>query len=70
MVQNDKIKLLAVDGVEPNIDTIRSGEYPMASEFYAITAGSDNPNIESFLEWILSEEGQQLVEETGFVSVE
>lgn len=70
MVQNDKIKLLAVDGVEPNIDTIRSGEYPMASEFYAITAGSDNPNIEPFLEWILSGEGQQLVEETGFVSVE
>ncbi|MTD31262.1 PstS family phosphate ABC transporter substrate-binding protein [Planomicrobium sp. YIM 101495] len=70
MVQNDKIKLIAVDGVEPTIDTIRSGEYPMASEFYAITAGSDNPNIEPFLEWILSEEGQRLVEETGFVSVQ
>lgn len=69
MVQNDKIKLLAIDGVEPTIDAIRSDEYPMASEFYAVTAGSDNPNAEAFIEWIVSEEGQKLVEATGFVSV-
>lgn len=70
MVQNDKIKLLAIDGVEPTIEAIRSDEYPMASEFYAVTAGSDNPNVEAFIDWIVSEEGQELVERTGFVSVE
>lgn len=69
MVQNDKIKLLAIDGVEPTISSIRSDEYPLAAEFYAVTAGSDNPNIEAFIQWILSEEGQELVERTGFVSV-
>lgn len=70
MVQNDKIKLLAIDGVEPSVETIRSDEYPLASEFYAVTAGSDNPNVQPFIEWILSEEGQELVERTGFVSME
>nr|WP_249023470.1 substrate-binding domain-containing protein [Planococcus salinarum] len=70
MVQNDKIKLLAVDGVEPSIETIRSDEYPLSAEFYAVTAGSDNPNVGPFIEWILSEEGQELVESTGFVSIE
>lgn len=69
MVRNDKIKLVSIDGVEPSIENIRSGEYPLASEFYAITAGTDNPNVQPFIEWILSAEGQQLVEETGFVSV-
>lgn len=69
MVKNDKIKLLAIDGVEPDIDTIRSGEYPLSAEFYAVTAGSDNPNVQPFIDWIVSEEGQQLVERTGFVSV-
>lgn len=69
MVKNDKIKLLSIDGVEPNIENIRSSDYPLASEFYAVTAGSENPNVEPFLEWILSEEGQTLVEETGFVPV-
>lgn len=67
MVKNDKIKLLSIDGIEPSRENIRSGDYPLASEFYAVTAGSENPNVEPFLEWILSAEGQQLVEETGFV---
>lgn len=70
MVRNEKIKLLAVDGVEPTIDTIRSGKYPLTSEFYAITAGSKNPNTAPFIEWIQSEEGQQLVEQTGFVPMQ
>lgn len=70
MIRNDEIKLLAIDGVEPTIEAIRSGEYPLAAEFYAVTAGSDNPNVQPFIDWILSEEGQELVEETGFVSVE
>lgn len=69
MVKNDKIKLLSIDGIEPSIENIRSSNYPLASEFYAITAGSKNPNIEPFLEWILSGEGQKLVEDTGFVPV-
>ncbi|MCJ1909560.1 PstS family phosphate ABC transporter substrate-binding protein [Planococcus ruber] len=67
MVKNDKIKLLSIDGIEPSRENIRSGDYPLASEFYAVTAGSENPNVEPFLEWILSAEGQKLVEETGFV---
>lgn len=70
MVQNDKIKLLAIDGVEPAIETIRSDGYPLSSEFYAVTAGSDNPNIEAFIDWIVSEEGQELVERTGFVTID
>lgn len=70
MVRNDKIKLISVDGMDPNIDNIRSGKYPLATEFYAVTAGTENPNVEPFIEWILSEEGQKLVEETGFVPVQ
>jgi len=69
MVRNEKIKLIGVDGVEPAIGSIRSGEYPLVSEFYAITADSVNPHIQPFLDWIVSPEGQKLVEKTGFVSM-
>lgn len=69
MTQNNEIKLLAIDGVEPTIKTIRSEDYPLTSEFYAVTAGSDNPNVQPFIDWMLSVEGQELVERTGFVSV-
>ncbi|MGN7386321.1 PstS family phosphate ABC transporter substrate-binding protein [Sporosarcina sp. SAFN-015] len=69
MVKNNKIRLLQVNGVEPTVDTIRSGEYPITNEFYAVTAGSDNPHVEAFIEWILSDEGQEIIEKTGYVPV-
>lgn len=69
LIRNDEIKHIAINGVYPDKETIRSGEYPISSEFYAITTNTDNPNVEKFLEWILSEQGQWLVEETGYVPV-
>ncbi|MCM3744875.1 substrate-binding domain-containing protein [Sporosarcina luteola] len=69
MVKNNRIRLLGVNGVEPTIDTIRSGEYPITNEFYAVTAGSENPNVEAFIEWVLSDEGQEIIEKTGYVPV-
>lgn len=69
MVKNNKIRLLAVGGVEPTVDSIRSGDYPITNEFYAVTAGSDNPHVEAFIEWILSNEGQEIIEKTGYVPV-
>jgi phosphate transport system substrate-binding protein len=69
MVQNNEIKLLKVDGVLPGRSTIANGEYPLAAEFYAVTADSGNPNIERFIEWILSAQGQYLVEKTGYTPI-
>ncbi|QRG69024.1 PstS family phosphate ABC transporter substrate-binding protein [Brevibacillus choshinensis] len=69
MVQNGNIRLLEVDGVMPSKTSIRNGTYPLAAEFYAVTAGSDNPNVERFLQWILSPQGQSLVEKTGYTPV-
>jgi phosphate transport system substrate-binding protein len=66
MVKNDQIRLLRIDGVTPSRDAIRDGTYPLAAEFYAITAGSVNPNVETFINWILSPQGQTLVEKTGY----
>lgn len=69
MTNNNSIRLLAVNGVEPTKDTVRSGEYPITNELYAVTAGSDNPHVDAFIDWILSEQGQEIVEKTGYVSI-
>ncbi|WP_059046943.1 PstS family phosphate ABC transporter substrate-binding protein [Paenibacillus rubinfantis] len=66
MVKNGNIRLLDIDGVKPERATIANGEYPFAAEFYAVTAGSDNPNVEKLIEWIRSPQGQYLVEQTGY----
>ncbi|GGM22178.1 hypothetical protein GCM10011351_05090 [Paraliobacillus quinghaiensis] len=69
LIQNNEIKHLAIDGVYPDKKTIRTGEYPISKEFYAITTDTDNPNVDRLIEWILSDQGQKLVEETGYVPV-
>ena len=77
MVRNGEIRLLALNGVEPTKETIRDGSYPIASEFYAVTAsavGAPPPQERDgepagFLEWILSPQGQELVEKTGYVAL-
>jgi phosphate transport system substrate-binding protein len=69
MVQNNKIKLLSINGIYPSIETIQENTYPYADEFYAITTTTDNANINKFIEWILSEQGQYIVKATGYVPV-
>lgn len=69
LMENNEIKHLAINGVYPDKETIRTGEYPISSEFYAITTQPTNSNVDSFIEWILSKEGQLLVEESGYVPV-
>lgn len=70
MVGNEDIKLLSIDGVAPTKENIRNGTYPLTSEFYAVTAGTENPNVQVFIDWIVSSEGQALVEKVGYVPVE
>ena len=78
MVENEQIKLLALNGVEPTRDTIRSGEYPISSNFFAVTASpigqsapeETNPELRALIDWILSEQGQRIIEETGYVGVQ
>ncbi|MEK4230345.1 PstS family phosphate ABC transporter substrate-binding protein [Solibacillus sp. FSL H8-0538] len=69
MVGDNRIKLLEISGVSPTKETIRSGTYPIASDFYAVTTNTGNPNVEKFIDWVLSDEGQRLVEQAGYVPV-
>ena len=70
ILQNSGVKLLAVNGVPPTEDNIRSGAYPITVQFYAVTrTDHNNPNITAMLDWILSEEGQYLIEQSGYVGI-
>jgi phosphate transport system substrate-binding protein len=74
-----KVRLLEVDGVAPTAANIADGSYPLSGAFYAVTAapGPDGyagdeqrlraENAEKLIAWILSPQGQGLVEKTGYV---
>ena len=72
MVESSQIKLLEIDGVPPNRENIENGTYPQTAEFYAVTdkyKSESNTNIKKFIDWILSEQGQSLIEGTGYCSI-
>jgi phosphate transport system substrate-binding protein len=69
MVADGRIRLLAVDGVAPTVENIRNGSYPLVATAYMVTARSRSANVRRVVDFMLSPEGQKLVEETGYVPV-
>jgi phosphate transport system substrate-binding protein len=78
MNANARIRLLAVDGVAPTPENMRNGTYPLTADFYAITAAGAPEegaraermkNAEALLQWVLSPQGQSLIDATGYVSL-
>jgi phosphate transport system substrate-binding protein len=53
--------------VAPSIDTVNDGTYPIARPLYMYTSGEPTGAIKEYLEWIVSDEGQRIVAELGFV---
>jgi len=71
MVKNEQIKLLSIEGIYPSRETIQNGSYPFSDNFYAIFIDNDNKNenIELFIEWMLSDQGQLLISKTGYIPI-
>lgn len=69
MIGSD-VKLLSINGVEPSLENIRNESYPITSTLYMVTRkGEDNPNVQALMDWVLSEQGQALVEKAGYVGI-
>ena len=67
----DGLKILQIDGVTPGAESFRSGAYPFLNPYYVVMA-ADTPEDSStaiLYHWILSDAGQYLVEQEGYVSV-
>ncbi len=70
IVGNRAVKMLSLNGVYPSAENIQNGSYPIIAQFYAIyRADNDNENIPVLIDWLLSDEGQQIIEETGYVRI-
>lgn len=70
MVADDNVKMLAVDGIYPNAENIRNGSYPISANFYAVyRKDNQNENVGKLVEWLLSDEGQNMIEACGYVGL-
>jgi phosphate transport system substrate-binding protein len=73
--QTPDVKVLKVmkkkgqPGVPPTAENARNGSYPITRPLFVYTLGQPAGPVKRYLDWILSSEGQKIIEELGYVSV-
>jgi phosphate transport system substrate-binding protein len=63
------IKVVSIAGIMPSKETVISKKYPYARPNFYYTNGEPSGEAAKFIEFTLSEEGQKVVEQVGFVPV-
>ena len=66
---DSRVKALAVEGVKPSFETIRKNTYPISRPLFMYTDGKPKGLVKDFIKFVLSMEGQEIVEEQGFISL-
>lgn len=67
---NDSVKALKVDGVEATPENVKSGDYKIQRPFNIATKGDVSEVAQDFINYIMSPEGQKVVEENGYIAVD
>ena len=67
---NDTVKALKVEGVEPSTATIESGDYKIVRPFNIAVKDGLSDAAQDFENYILSSEGQDIIEKTGYIKID
>ena len=65
---DDYIKAVRIEGIYPDPENIRSGEYELSRKLYYITK-KESEDLRKFMDFVLSDEGQDIVETLGFIRI-
>jgi phosphate transport system substrate-binding protein len=58
-----------INNVPPTEETVRDGSYPIARYLYLYTVDEPTGPVRDFINWVLSDEGQKIVRDTGYVTL-
>ncbi|KAF5426215.1 phosphate transport system substrate-binding protein [Candidatus Methanomarinus sp.] len=67
---NSDVKAVKLDGTEPTIENIRSNDYAISRTLWMITKGNPDGNEQAFLDFVLSDQGQNIVSEVHYIALE
>ena len=65
---DDSVKALKVDGVEATVDNVKSGDYKVSRPFNIVTGEDVSEAAQDFINYIMSDEGQAVIEEEDYIS--
>ncbi len=67
---NDSVKALKIDGVQATIDNIKNGSYKISRPFNIAVKASISAAAQDFVNFIMSDQGQKIVEKNKYISVD
>lgn len=65
---DDTVKAVKIDGVEATAENVKNGTYKVSRPFNIATMGDVSEVTQDFIDFIMSEDGQAVVEEAGYIS--
>lgn len=65
---NDTVKALDIDGAQPTAENVKSGEYKIARPFNIVSKAGVSDVAQDFVDYIMSADGQKVVEDNGYIS--
>jgi phosphate transport system substrate-binding protein len=69
LMEQRKLRLLAIDGVDATFENFEGGRYPFGKTFYLVTFAQASPAALRFIAFLSSPQGQQALRETGNLPV-
>lgn len=66
---NDTVKAVKIDGVDATVDNIENGSYKIARPFNIVTKETVNETAQDFIDFIMSSDGQKVIEDNGYIAV-
>ncbi len=68
--QEENIKILSIDNIYPTVENIKNKTYPISTYLYCVTLKSNQKeNVKKLKEFLLSPQGQYIIEKTGYCSL-
>jgi phosphate transport system substrate-binding protein len=64
---SDTVKMIPIDGISPSKETVLSAKYPYSRPLFMYTNGKPKGLAKQFIDFLMSAEGQKIVEQAGFV---
>jgi len=66
---NSDVNAIRLDGIEPTVESVKDGSYAISRTLWMITKGNPDSSAQAFLDFVLGNEGQKIVEDVRFIPV-
>ena len=67
---DDSVKALKIDGAEASVDTVKDGSYKISRPFNIVTKDGLSDVAKDFVDYIMSAEGQDIIEQNGYIKID